>query len=292
MNGAEVILLEFNGWPVGFIGGDGAPRVSDVEICQRSGYGDIYKLRQKIREFAAEDEARASSGGKPRKFNPLGLSTDPVESGGRPGTVFWLNQHEAVFLMTQIKTPVARDVTHDVIDVFVMASHGELPQRQIAPKAEDGLERAKLIATFIPYLPSPETRAVAAAYGVALTTGHDVAPMLPELPNERWMRPTQIAALLGVSVAAVGNAISLLGLRGNKEFSKEILDQKAHVKVDAHVPCFLYNEAAVELLRKHFEANPWKPSKPKKKAPAEPASLQTDPTPANDAPEKEGPTAA
>jgi hypothetical protein len=292
VNGADVILREFNGWPVGFTG-DGVPRVSDVEICQRSGYGDIYKLRQKIREFAAEDDARSKATGKPRKFNPLGLSTDPVESGGRPGTVFWLDQHEAVFLMTQIKTPVARDVTHEVIDVFVMVNNGELPQQRVVAH-DDGLERAKLLATFIPYLSSPETRAVAAAYGVSLTTGHDVAPMLPELPNERWLRPTQIAEKLGVSVAAVGNAISLLGLRGNPDYSKEILDKKAHVKVDAHVPCYLYNEASVELLSKHFEANPWKPSKPKKSKPAAPpvqATLNVEPT-ANDTPEKADQTAA
>jgi hypothetical protein len=285
VSGADLILREFNGWPVGFRPGDNEPRVSDVEICHRSGYGDIYKLRQRIRELRAED---------PENFNPFELSTDPVESRGRPGSVFWLNEHEAMFLMTQLRTPKARAVTHEMIDVFVLARHGELPQQQFARARGDGFERAKLLATFIPYLPSRETQAVAAAYGVSLTTGHDVAPMLPELPNERWMRPTQIAQELGVSVAAVGNAISLLGLRGNPDYSKEILDKKAHVKVDAHVPCYLYNEAAVELLSKHFEANPWKPSKPKKSKPAAPpvqATLNVEPT-ANDTPEKADQTAA
>lgn len=264
---SELVLREVNGWPVGFLGGDGAPRVADVEVCLRSGYGDIYKFRQRIREFAAEDEARAKATGRPRKFNPLGLSTDPVESGGRPGTVFWLNEHEAVFLMTQIKTPVAREVTHEVIDVFVMARHGALPpQAAVHSDRDNELDRAKVITRIVELMSpavSQESKDAALAHGLRLLTGQRLADVLPTLPGGKWYRPSEIAKHAGVSEQLVGRRITKLELRGKEPHSRTILDKKPGADV-ADVPCYIYDEHAKDLILKDLEEDPPKPSKQKK----------------------------
>lgn len=190
---AALILKEVNGWPVGFKPGDSEPRVSDVEICRRSDYCDIYKLRQKIRELAAEDKLESESTGNQRKFNPFEVSTERSKTGGRPGTAFWLDERETLFLMSQISTPKARAVTHEVIDVFVMARHGELPQQQIVPTFSafdveaqvrlQALRQREALSLYaaVPGLYDPEFLRHKVEHGVALITGEKPAIVDPLL---------------------------------------------------------------------------------------------------------------
>lgn len=112
-------LVRVGDWELAVFDGrsDDEPRVSDEDFCARVGYGDVYKLRQRTRELQREDA---------RNFNPLAISTERVEKRGRRGTRFFYSEHEALFLATQLATPQARALTHELIRVYMLARRGLL----------------------------------------------------------------------------------------------------------------------------------------------------------------------
>lgn len=98
------------------------PRARDLDLGARV-YPNAkpHKIRERIRELMDE--------GAP-EFRPLEVFPRPGKTGGRPGTEFWLNEHEAIFLVSQIDTPEARAFTHAMIRVFRLAVRGLLPQQR------------------------------------------------------------------------------------------------------------------------------------------------------------------
>lgn len=169
--------------------------------------------------------------------------------------------------LTRIKDPGARDkiaaYQDRAADVLAEAFiHRRLPAPPAPPVAnvlpewtEEGMRLRKAeIARFAadvcgPFV-SPEVRAVIAAHGAAALLGLPVEKMLPALPEGEWLRPTQIAERAGTTAHAVGRAITALGLRGNAEHCKTIMDQKQGSA--GQVPCYLYDAHAVGQIRAHL----------------------------------------
>lgn len=100
------------------------PRIRDLDLGARV-YPSAkpHKIRERIRDLMAE--------GAP-EFRPLEVFPQPGKTGGRPGAEFWLNEHEAIFLVSQIDTAEARTFTHAMIRVFRLAVRGLLPQQRHA----------------------------------------------------------------------------------------------------------------------------------------------------------------
>jgi prophage antirepressor-like protein len=107
---------------------------------------------------------------------------------------------------------------------------------------------------------SQEAKDAAIANVFAKATGARVVPLLPQLPAGEWLRPEEIARRatkqLGwdVNSSNVGRAITALGLRGDKEHCRTVMDQKSHA--DGQVEAHMYDEHAVTRIIEHIAANP------------------------------------
>jgi len=132
-----------------------------------------------------------------------------------------------------------------------------------------GLRRAELLAQLAREMSptfSPEARDSMRSDAAAILRGHltSARPAIARLPDPRiaqpppsvatdgaWRRPNEIARKLGVTLAAIGRAITDLGLRGG-EHSRSFLDQRSNGTGLCEV--FEYDSHAVALLREHFAA--------------------------------------
>lgn len=130
------------------------------------------------------------------------------------------------------------------------------PVPAVAPEwTDEGMrlrraELARSMANDIRPFVSPEVVAVVLAHGTAPLLGLPVETVLPALPDGLWKRPTEIAQDLGVTVHAVGRAITALALRGDADHCKTIMDKKRGS--EGQVPCYLYDEHAVERIREYL----------------------------------------
>lgn len=133
---------------------------------------------------------------------------------------------------------------------------GAMPAPAVSDPTREMEARARLmeagraaVAMLSPAV-SPEAKDAFLANVMAAATGMRVVPLLPAMPDGQWKRPSEIATMCGVTSHAVGRAITALGLRGNAEHCKTIMDQKKGS--DGQVACYLYDEHAVGLIREHL----------------------------------------
>jgi hypothetical protein len=99
----------------------GEPRIKDLDLAARLGFGDPHMIRRLIARHAP-----ALAG--------LGVSVTMTEStGGRPGTAYYLNCKQAIFVTTKSETPNATDITIEIIERFDAYENGTLA----APKSGD-----------------------------------------------------------------------------------------------------------------------------------------------------------
>ena len=110
---------------------DGESRIDDASLASLVQY-DEYRLRQRIRELATCGD---------ENFRPFEVLRERVETskGGRPGKMFVLTEGEALFVISQINTKIARAMTHHVIRVFVAVRKGLIssapaPAPQLPPE--------------------------------------------------------------------------------------------------------------------------------------------------------------
>lgn len=87
-------------------GEDSEPRIRDLELAKRLGYGRPLDIRELIKR----NEARLGVIRTVRKTS---------ERGGRPGVEYWLTERQALFVTTQSRTEQAADVSMLLVDAFI-----------------------------------------------------------------------------------------------------------------------------------------------------------------------------
>lgn len=120
------------------IDADGESRIEDADLAALLGTKDFH-LRERIRDLRGQDR---------ENFNPFEFLGERRENErGRPGRRFLLTETEALFVISQINTKIARAMTHHVIRVFVAVRKGLLsPVSASAPQLPP--EVASLLADY------------------------------------------------------------------------------------------------------------------------------------------------
>ncbi|MEM9488101.1 MAG: BRO family protein [Myxococcota bacterium] len=121
-------------------------------------------------------------------------------------------------------------------------------------------EREARLARQFEYKATREVIDLAAGLGVAedirqslaicaleRATGEDYPQLKPADEHADWLTPTQIGQMLGMTPNAVGRVISQLGIRGNPDYSRAILNKaKDHNRT---VTSYQYSPEAVAMVR-------------------------------------------
>lgn len=198
------------------------------------------------------------------------LADDPTESGGssvaaKSARLMLLTEAgiNRVLLLTRKPAGMRlRDwLDSDVLpELFATGSYtvGQRDDPPALPPAALDLEERRFrrealldCADRLREMVSPESYRTLIVQATEVATGREMTHLLPAL-EERFQSPTQIATSLGVTVNAVGRAISAAGVRGKPEFCKSVLNTKAHS--EGQVVSYLYNDRAVELVRSAIAA--------------------------------------
>jgi hypothetical protein len=221
-------------------------------------------------EFKAGRHFDVLTGADLREFKALVALTgeNPVSENARSLTILY----EAGFDLVAIKTekPLGRKLRALIVDEIMPrlrrgepvlpvsappapAQLGEWSPEAIALKGATLLDR--LADRMSPAI-SDEARDVLRARAAHMLVGGRIAPLLPVLPPGRWRRPTEIAAELGRTAAAVGRAITALGFRGAEHAAhrKGVLDKKTNG--EGQVECSLWDDHVFEAVKKYLDANP------------------------------------
>lgn len=125
-DGAGEIVLQGEG---------GEARIRDLDLARVLGFKDPGDIREIIRRHI-----------KAGNFNPFTVHRTARETGGRPGTEYWLTEEEALFVTTHSETPKAVAMTKEVIRVFTLARRGKLPGQ---PTGMDATAVQNLVATTV-----------------------------------------------------------------------------------------------------------------------------------------------
>jgi hypothetical protein len=108
---------------------DREPLVSDEVLAQRLGFDRPRKIKDMIRRHIADGN-----------INPFAVRTTVGQtSGGRPGTLYCLDEADALFIVTRSETTKAVALTKEMIRVYMLARRGLMPA---APKNLGGRNRA------------------------------------------------------------------------------------------------------------------------------------------------------
>jgi hypothetical protein len=96
---------------------DGEPRMRDLDIAEALGFERVRDIRKLIQRYA-ERLAR---------FGQVVCATvAQTSAGGRPASVFWLNEQQSLYICTRSQTARAEDVIAEMISVFTAYRHGRL----------------------------------------------------------------------------------------------------------------------------------------------------------------------
>ena len=99
---------------------------------------------------------------------------------------------------------------------------------------------------------TPETRTVFAHEVFKLVTGHNYLGMLPEC-TEKWYTAGEIGEIVGISANMVGRIANKNGLKApdgeSNEYGRWIFSKSKYS--NREVPCFIYNENALDWFRQY-----------------------------------------
>ncbi|MFG1302184.1 hypothetical protein V5F49_20565 [Xanthobacter sp. V3C-3] len=88
---------------------DGVARVEDLRLAKALGFSDIHMIRTLIKRHI---EAL-------QQFGTVSvIQRKPGAKGGRPSTVFYLNEEQAIFITAKSDTPKAAEITVEMVRVF------------------------------------------------------------------------------------------------------------------------------------------------------------------------------
>lgn len=102
------------------------PRVLDTDLAERLGMAQPLNIRTKL---IASNRTKLETYGD--------LFTRTVKTGGRPETVFYLNEEQALLICMWSKTPNAALVRKQVISTFMTYRRGQLVPVQQTPALPD-----------------------------------------------------------------------------------------------------------------------------------------------------------
>lgn len=144
----------------------------------------------------------------------------------------------------------SKSVTHDDAR---RAREQRLLQREQRLERRQKIDNLKRLADAMKDsggLYSRESRMVIEVHIAEIATGEKLDHFLPPVA-EKWESPTQIGDQLGVSANSVGQVITKLGIRGDKAYSRKILNRSKYS--NREVESYLYNQDAVRLIKAAFE---------------------------------------
>ncbi|MCW4115678.1 hypothetical protein NPA31_011955 [Aurantimonas sp. MSK8Z-1] len=94
----------------------GEPRVRDLVLAERLGFGRPSSIRVLIERNKSELQAYGSL---------HQIDANPGKQGGRPSKAYWLNEPQALLICMFSRTPLAADVRRQVIEVFMAWRQGK-----------------------------------------------------------------------------------------------------------------------------------------------------------------------
>lgn len=88
---------------------DGVARVEDLRLAKALGFSDLHMIRTLIKRHIEALQQFGAVSVMQRK---------PGAKGGRPSTVFYLNEEQSLFITAKSDTPRAAEVTVEMVRVF------------------------------------------------------------------------------------------------------------------------------------------------------------------------------
>jgi hypothetical protein len=100
------------------------PRIADLKLAKALAYKDDHKIRSLIQSNLSTLSRFGEVSAEERK---------PTNKGGRPSTVYFLNEKQALYIIAKSNTPTAAEMTVAMVEVFHAYRHGHLQPTQPMP---------------------------------------------------------------------------------------------------------------------------------------------------------------
>lgn len=135
----ETEAVVINGYQVSAQWDDGQPRVRDVDLAERCGYGCPRALRDRIKRLVRDEELKDFRICRTVRHKSNGLPTEPTNE-------YWLTLEEALIVIMGCKTEIARKVTREVVRVFMAWRAGKPDAARRADDRVQALQHELLVA--------------------------------------------------------------------------------------------------------------------------------------------------
>lgn len=198
---------------------EGELRILDTDLAVRLGFADPAQIRKLIKRH----EGNLAQMGV---ISTVEITTGT--KGGRPGTAYYLNRKQAIFITAKSETAEATDITIEIIERFDAYERGEArpeiakPKRIRKPSFAVTFDRCMRVVSHLPNVDENQ-KVLMAARGTHNLCGINPLEVmgytaLPAQTQDNYMTPTEL-----------GKEVSLSGRRVN-----QILSEEAHLQV--HTP--------------------------------------------------------
>ncbi len=184
--------------------------VEDLELGKRLGYSEPRLIRRLIKNLLESGALRTET------VCDTVSQTSP--RGGRPSTIYWLNEKAALKVITKSETAMADAITDEIIDVYMAARRGELkprpqdevtvPFKRAETVARSTLRLCKMLGT-----ETGMAKAIAVEE-VRRVTGLDLSRMIAgNQAEEVPLTPTRLGEVAGISAADMNRVLLHNGLQ-------------------------------------------------------------------------------
>lgn len=103
---------------------DGDPRVEDLTLARALGFGNAHDIRTLIKRHMEVLQ----------QFGEVSVAQRrPGAKGGRPSTVYYLNEEQAIFITAKSDTPRAAEITVEMVRVFRAYLKGTSDADEVIP---------------------------------------------------------------------------------------------------------------------------------------------------------------
>lgn len=199
---------------------EGELRILDTDLAVRLEFADPAQIRKLIKRH---EGSLAQMG----VISTVEITTGT--KGGRPGTAYYLNRKQAIFITAKSETAEATDITIEIIHRFDAYERGEIahtspkPKRIRKPAFDTAFTRCMNVVALLPNVDENQKLLMAARGTHALCGINPLEVMgytaIPAATQDNYLTPTEL-----------GRQVGLSGRRVN-----QILCEEAHLQV--HTPC-------------------------------------------------------